>query len=349
MQHDPRSRQIFFYVILILTGLLALFVLHDFLTVIVLSFIYAFAIRPLFKIFHRLLKSAHLASLVTLLISFVIIFIPIYFTINLFVMEALSFRKTVAIDSTSFAQVVEDEVRTVYVLLRDIPFANNFINPNNISQTIEKSADSASSFLVSKAVAIGSSSASLLTGFFIFLFLVYFITPSLSKIRQYVEQLSPLDNNIDKLYIDRAIAMTSSVVKGTFIVALVQGMLGGVFIWLAGVDYVLTLTLAMIISSVIPVVGTGIVSIPISILLFVSGQTGPAMIVLLGQLIVISNIDNILRAELVSRDASLHPAIMLISIFGGLSVFGVAGLIYGPVIMILFITSLEIYQKHIKY
>jgi predicted PurR-regulated permease PerM len=277
------------------------------------------------------------------------LFGPIVLIVNLFVSEALAFRKSVVYQSGSFTHAIEQQIRSSSAILDSIPLARQFVHPESIGKTIEQSAQSISSFLASKALAIGSSSVSLLTNFFIFLFLVYFITPSLSKIRKYVENLSPLDNKIDKLYIDRTISMTSTVIKGTFIVALAQGMLGGLFVWLAGVDYVLTLTLAMIIASVIPVVGTGFITIPIAILLLLNGQTVPALIVFLGQIIVIANIDNIIRAELVSRETSLHPALMLISIFGGLQVFGLWGFIYGPVIMILFVTSLEIYQKHIKY
>ena len=118
---------------------------------------------------------------------------------------------------------------------------------------------------------------------------------------------------------------------------------------LAGVEYLLSLTLLMMLLSIVPVVGTAFVTVPIGLYMLFTGDFIGAAIVLLGQIIVISNVDNIIRAELVSHDTQLHPALMLISIIGGLQVFGFLGLIYGPVIMILFLTSLEIYTKHYKY
>ena len=349
MPEEPKSRKIFFYVILIITGLLALILLKNFVSVIVLSFVYSISVEPLYRLLHRFFKSERLASITTLLISFVLIFIPILLMVNFFIGEATSLQKNVKLDSGALAQTVETRVRSVYITARQLPFVGQFVHPLTVSQTIEKSADSISKFLVSKAVTIGSSTASMLANFFIFLFMVYFIIPSLPRIKKLLEELSPLDDEIDKLYIDRVTSMISTVVKGTFIVALVQGMLGGLFIWIAGVDYVLILTTVMIIASLIPVVGTGFITIPISILLYLNGQPIPALIVLLGQLIFISNIDNVIRAELVARESSLHPALMLISIFGGISVFGIWGFLYGPVIMILFVTSLEIYRKHIRY
>ncbi len=349
MTPEPRPRQIFFYIALTITAVLAGIVLKNFISVIVLSVIYSFAVRPIYHFFHRYVKSQSIASLLTLLLSIMMVFIPIAFIVDLFVREALQFRLSVVNNSGSFSQAIEQSVRTSYLTIKDIPILSDVFHPDKISKTLENSANIVSSFLSSKALAIGSSSAGIITNFFIMLFLVYFLTPNLSKIRRYVEDLSPLENKIDKLYIDRAIAMTSTVVKGTFIVALAQGMLAGLFMWLAGVDYVLVLTLAAVIASVIPVVGTGFITVPISVLLFLSGQPVPALIVFLGQIIVIANIDNIIRAELVARENSLHPALMLMSIIGGIQAFGVWGFIYGPVILILFITSLEIYQKHIRY
>ena len=105
----------------------------------------------------------------------------------------------------------------------------------------------------------------------------------------------------------------------------------------------------MVILAVLPIIGTAFVTIPIGLFLLASGDIVGGSIILLGQIIVMSNVDNILRAELASRETPLHPALLLLSLIGGLQNFGFLGFIYGPVLMILFMTSMEIYLKHYKY
>lgn len=344
-----RTKRLFFLGVLAVTGYFTYLVLKDFISVILLALIYSLMVKPMYDKLQKYLKSHQLASLVTLIVSFIVIFAPIAFTVNLFVNEALSFRESVLFDSDSFVMTIEKSFSVLYESVRGIPVLSDYVNPANVNATIEQGAKNISTFLVNNAIAIGSSSAIIVTNFFIFLILIYFMIPSIPKMKKFIEEISPLEDKIDMLYIDRATSMITTMVKGTFVVAIVQGLLGALFLWIAGVDYLLTLTLGMIILSIIPIVGTAFITIPVSIFLFLNGQPIPATIVFLGQIIVVSNIDNILRAELVSRETSLHPAIMLLSIIGGISMFGVWGFIYGPVVMILFLTSLEIYRKHMKY
>ncbi|MFS8158940.1 MAG: AI-2E family transporter, partial [Candidatus Roizmanbacteria bacterium] len=157
---------------------------------------------------------------------------------------------------------------------------------------------------------------------------------------------SLMENNIDQTYINRALSITKSMVTGTFLVAAAQGALGGVFAWMAGLDYILTLTIIMIIFSVIPLLGTGLITIPIGIYLLATGNYWQGAIMLLGQALFVSTIDNVLRSYLSPKEAGLHPGLLLLSFFGGIQVFGPIGIIYGPVLMILFVTSVEMYLVH---
>jgi len=274
---------------------------------------------------------------------------PVILSVNLFVQEIGQIVSNTLINGDSTIAMAESYIRSINATLDNIPFINARISVTSIDQVITDINMNVSAYVLDRAVAIGTTSIQVIVNIFIFLILVYFAIPVLPDIRKYLLRVSPLDDKVDEMYIDRLIALIISTIKSIFIIALAQGLLGALFLWMAGVEYILTLTVMMIILSIIPIVGTGFITIPIGLFMLAQGNVAAAAIIILGQVIFISNIDNILRAELLSRDTSLHPAIMLMGIFGGLQVFGALGLIYGPIVIILFLTSLEIYLQHYKY
>jgi hypothetical protein len=99
--------------------------------------------------------------------------------------------------------------------------------------------------------------------------------------------------------------------------------------------------------SLLPMIGISLIAWPIGIVLILNGQVWQGVFIIAAFLVVVANIDTALRPKLVPKDAYLNPALVMLSVFGGLSLMGFIGLIYGPVIMILLVTSLEIYAKYI--
>jgi predicted PurR-regulated permease PerM len=93
-------------------------------------------------------------------------------------------------------------------------------------------------------------------------------------------------------------------------------------------------------------IGAGIVAIPLGIIELITGNVGGGIFILLAFILVINNIDNILRPRLVGKDAHLHPALTLVGILGGLELFGFFGILVGPIVLILLVTSLEVYIKY---
>jgi hypothetical protein len=107
------------------------------------------------------------------------------------------------------------------------------------------------------------------------------------------------------------------------------------------------LTLLSIFLSLVPVVGISLVAWPVGILLIVSGNVWQGIFVIVAFLLVIANIDNILRPSLIPKGAQLNPALVILSVIGGLRVMGIIGALYGPVVMILLVTSIEVYTKYL--
>jgi len=224
------------------------------------------------------------------------------------------------------------------------------ITQEMVINTIKNFIETLSSLLAGQAknlFNIGVSAFSALAQLFIYFILLAGLFPVSQRLLSYIKKLSPLDSNIDNLYVKRATEMAKSMVKGTFIIALIQGVLSGLALAALGVPYPFFWGLLAVVFSIIPL-GAGIINLPIALFLLLSGQIWQGIVLLLIQVLIIGNIDNLVRPKLVSQEAHLHPLLILLSVLGGVSVFGFWGVIYGPVIMILFVTSLEVYLQYYR-
>jgi len=171
--------------------------------------------------------------------------------------------------------------------------------------------------------------------------------PAKDRIIEKIEYASPLDDDVDEIYIKRMVAMVKSMAKGTFIISIVQSVVAVIFLYFAGVDYLAFWFILMVFFGIIPL-GVAFVTYPFSLVLILIGNTTEGISLLLLTTLVINNIDNILRPKLVSGDAQLHPALVILSVLGGLKMFGPMGFIYGPVLMIFFVTTFETYLKYYR-
>ncbi len=343
------SRNIFFVGVLTTTFLATMWLLRDYLSVILLSFIFAVVVHPLYTfITEKLRFGRKLGTLITITIAFFLIVVPILLSVNLFFQEISQLASNNLINAETLASSLRMYVVTTNTFLSHIPFLNLKISLGAVEKFFAEFGGNISKYVLSRAVSIGTSSVQVIIKLVVFILLSYFTVPVLRDFKKYILRMSPLENSVDEVYIDRIVALITALIKSVFIIALAQGLVGALFLKLAGIDYLLTLTIMMFICSIIPMVGTGFVTIPIALFLLAQGDVVGGSTIIFGQVVFVSNIDNILRAALLSQDTSIHPAALLLGIIGGLQVFGALGLLYGPIIIILFITSLQIYAERFK-
>ena len=141
--------------------------------------------------------------------------------------------------------------------------------------------------------------------------------------------------------------MTKAMFKGIIVIAVIQGIVAGLIMAVTGTWYVFLLTLLAIFMAVLPM-GVNVLTIPVGIVHFLLGNTWQGIVIIAGSLLLVSQIDNLIRPRLVSKEAYLNPALVLLAAFGGLSLFGFLGVIYGPIIVIFFVTTIEIYLNHYR-
>jgi predicted PurR-regulated permease PerM len=247
----------------------------------------------------------------------------------------------------------EDQIKSVLADLNEklngLPFIDNpeVIELDDIRNTLGDVAKDVASWIGDTALSIAQNTPRFAINLIVFIMLLIMFIPSQHNLKERLLKLSPLDNDIDSLYISKVSAMAKSMVRGTFVIAFVQGIICGILLFMAGVPYVFFWTFLCMVISIIPN-GGALVNWPITIVLLLSGNFVGAIILILGNIFVVASVDNILRPYLVSKEAQLHPGLTLIGVAGGVQVFGVLGLIYGPVIMILLATTIDIYLSHYK-
>jgi predicted PurR-regulated permease PerM len=159
----------------------------------------------------------------------------------------------------------------------------------------------------------------------------------------HLRYLSPLRRNYEDMILDRFLLISRATLKGTLVIGLIQGSLGGLALLVAGVDTWLLWSFVMVILSVIPIAGAWLVMAPAAVIQFFMGNIWQGIVILAANTLVISNIDNVLRPRLVGRDAKMHDLLIFTSTIGGIAVFGIMGFVVGPVIAALFVTILDIY------
>ena len=139
------------------------------------------------------------------------------------------------------------------------------------------------------------------------------------------------------------VAIIKSAVLGSGLVAIVQGLLGGLAFGIVGLPGVLW-GIVMVFMSLVPVIGTALVWVPAGLVLLVEGQTGAGIFILVWGGVVISSVDNLIRMFVVKGPMRMHPLLIFFSVMGGIKLAGILGVVYGPLVLAMVQALLEIFR-----
>jgi predicted PurR-regulated permease PerM len=192
------------------------------------------------------------------------------------------------------------------------------------------------------AVRYTQNAINLMVMFSLMLYLLYFFIRDGYAIVDHIKSSLPIGDEIEEQIFRRFASVSRATLKGTLIVAIVQGSIGGVAFAALGIPGATLWGVVMILLSLLPVGGSMFVWVPAAIILFASGEVTKAIILVIIGALFIGLIDNLLRPRLVSRDTQMPDYLVLLATLGGLAMFGLSGFIVGPVIAALFITCWEI-------
>ena len=180
---------------------------------------------------------------------------------------------------------------------------------------------------------------------FFVIFTMYYLFRDGERLRAAAYEMVPLSDSKAREIFDRTGEVISASVYGVLVIAVIQGVLGGLAFWVLGLPSPLLWGVVMIFLSMIPMLGAFIVWVPAAIFLAVTGHWPKALILAVWGGLVIGSVDNFLRPKLVGERTRLHELLVFFSVLGGLQVFGVLGIVLGPVIVAITLALLDVLRQ----
>ena len=331
----------------VVTGLALLFgayFLRRYFMLIVIAAIVAYLFTPLYNRLRAKINGG-LATTLTVLAALATVVIPVIAVVSLATVQVS--RMLIGVSDwakTADLNALGDKaINTVNQLLGRLPFQTPTITLDSLRSNLGKVAQTIGEWLLHTLSGAAGGAIGLITSAIIFLYVLISLLVNQTELITLIRRMNPLGEEANDLYLAKMGAMVKGTVKGQFIIALIQGTLGAISIYIAGFhDAFFVFAILLIALSVIPL-GSGIVTIPFGIGMMLFGNVAGGAFVVLFHLIGITNVDNFLRPILVPREARLDPALMLLSVFSGIAMFGFFGIILGPVLMIVIVTTIAVY------
>lgn len=338
---------------MLIAVVLGLLFVRPYIGTIIFSGLIAFVFNPVYKAVLRKTHRQGLALTTTILAAILSFVLPIALIVGVTITQANSLVSnfqsgSVKLGPAQVQSTVERGTARVNNVLKGLPGHPHIdTDKKKIGDELKKLATQAVQALINVVKSAGGAFFGFITTVILAFFLIVAMLRYQAELIRFIKQISPFHENVTELYLSRAGAMTKAMVKGQFIIAVAQGFASAFSLWIVGVDYFWFFFMLLSFLSFIPL-GAGILTIPIGIVIAATGNVAQGVFVILFHILVVSNIDNFLRPQLVPRHVRLNPALVLLSVFSGLAVFGAPGVIYGPVIMILLITTFTMYADYAK-
>ncbi|NLD92837.1 MAG: AI-2E family transporter [Fibrobacter sp.] len=331
--------------LLILLGMLGItlfFIVKMFIVPVILALCFTTLFYPMYSFFLRITRNNKpISSILCCLALFFGLLIPTYLLIQMIAKELIQFYGTAEPvikdlihkgDESSFAKLLE---HPMLASLHTIE-----IDWQSLLFSALKTVGGYGTTLLNKT---STEVLTLILTFAIMFFTMFYLFLDGEKLLRRLQYLSPLRHEYDELLFKRFLMISRATIRGTIVIGLAQGLLGGLTFLAVGIKSWLLWGFVMVMFSLIPFTGAWMVMLPAALLQVVYGHYGKAFIVAIMCILVVSTVDNILRPRLVGNEAKMHDLIVLFSTLGGIAVYGIMGFIVGPVIAALFMTVLDMY------
>ncbi len=343
MNQSDLHGKVFLFFLLAVT--LAFFwILRPFYGAIFWGFILAILFMPVNDLFLRKMPGKkNLAALLTLTACLLIVIIPVILLAGSLVEESSFLYQKI------LSQRIDSDATFQHFISQLPDWAITLLNHFGISSFEQLQKEATRLFLMtgqylgSRIFIIGQNVLDFTVGFFIMLYLLYFLLRDGRELAEKIKNKIPLADNQKTKLVTKFMGVIRATVKGNLVVALVQGGLGGLIFWLLGIEAALLWGAIMSVLSLLPA-GSGVVWAPVAIYFLLTGSILKGVILLTFGLLVIGLVDNFLRPLLVGKDTQMPDYLVLISTLGGMALFGLNGFVIGPMIAALFLTAWELFS-----
>ncbi len=314
------------------------------------TLIMACVVTGLFNPFYKRIRrrvAPSAASFLTCVLIFLLVFVPIVLFAGILAQEAFGLYdmgRTAEV-SLQLRQLVEGS--------QVLNLANALLAPFGVDISVDQLQNAFSElgknvglFLYRQAQAIASNILKFIVNFSFMLLVCFYLFLDGQRLLGFIFDISPLPQDQEERLVSKFQDMAGAILIGNGVSAIIQGVLGGCIFALFGLQSPILWGVIMGLLAFLPIVGIGVVFLPATIVLFVTGRHGAGVFFVLFYIVITLVIEYLFKPRIVGKRVQMHTMLVFLSIIGGLKLFGILGIIYGPLVVTAFLTLADIYQHN---
>jgi predicted PurR-regulated permease PerM len=336
-----------FLLLVIVTTALFVWMIRGFLFPVFWAAVFAILFQRVFVWLHRATGRRSVAAILATLSVVFLVVLPFAALLAVLGRQALLLYQRIASGEINVQAPMEFVERNLPALTR---FLDTYgISISQVRASVQDASIATTQFIAGRVLAFGQNALTLTVLFGLMLYLLFFFFRDGDRMMLRMTDVLPLGRERKQRLVSKFADVARATVKGNLIVAAVQGALGAILFWIVGIETAVFWGVVMAILSLLPAVGAGLVWLPAALILLYAGSLWQAAVVVAGGVFVIGLVDNLLRPILVGRDAKMPDYLILISTLGGLSIFGLAGFVAGPVLAALVLVMWEMFAEEYDF
>lgn len=322
-------------------SLLFLSMIRQFLMPMFVAALFSAMASPLHRwLTHKLNGRENVASILIIVGIITLVLVPLSLLIGVVVAQAVSVSQSI----TPWIQDFIDEPSLLAGYLENIPYYDQLVQYRDvILERAGQIVGNISSFLIDSLSSVTKLTVNAVFSSVIMLYVMFYFLTSGQVLLERILYFLPLQDRDEQILLRRFTSVAGATIKGTLIIGIMQGSICGLAFAFAGIHAPVFWGTVMAVMSIIPAFGTAIVWLPALIILALTGNYVGVVVLLVLCGAVAGNLDNLVRPRLVGKDTEMHDLFVLFGTLGGISMFGILGIIIGPIVAALFITLWEIY------
>jgi len=338
----------FFLGLFLISILLIGWLLLPFFSTIVLAAVVTGLFHPVYQyVVNKFRMTPYLAAFITCMLIFFILFVPILFFTGILSKEAydLYIMGKSAVLSGSLNKLLENSraVEKINMVLSNI---NIQFTVADLNKSVSELGKFIGLFLFEQAKMITSNILSFVVNFFFMLLITFFLLMDSKKLIEFITDLSPLPKDQDEKLIQKFKDMSVAVLIVNGLGGIIQGTIGGIVFAVFGLKSPFLWGVLMALLAFVPIIGIGVVFLPAALFLFLKGRIFAAVFFVICYAVLFFGVEYILKPKIVGNRVKMHILLIFLSIIGGMRLFGILGIIYGPLIVTCFLTLVDIYHEN---
>lgn len=353
MQDKPTSKVLkYFLFLFVVSILLVAKLLWPFASILILSLLLVNIFKPVHTFMSRYV-SEQFASLMTCGLIVLLVFIPLTYFVIALSKEGIAYFQFMK--GINFAVKTKELIQGSTIFNKFQETLSGYgvtIKTEDLSNNLASFARVTGLFFYTKASAWAANILSFMVDFSLMILTIFFLLIDYERLVNFIMHISPLPEAQERQLIQKFQEISQAILMGNGICGIIQGILGGLLFFYFQLDSPVLWGGIMAIMAFLPIVGIGAILVPTALIFLLKGSMVNAIITTVFYVVLSMSIEYMLKPKLVGRKVKMHTLVVFLSIIGGLSSFGVLGIIYGPLIITAFLTLADIYlknyAKHVK-